>query len=272
MTRHESGPTSPSVASARRADGASFGKVTVIIPLYNRAAFIGTTLASVLSQDVACALDVLVVDDGSTDDGPEIVADLAARHPQIRMVRTANQGVAKTHNEGLRHLTDDCDFVTFCDSDDVMPAGRLRADLAAFADDPALDFTLAKLLAVDMIDAETLSPTPGARTAELRLPQLGTIIFRKALMDRIGAFAEDVGHADDTDYLLRAFESGARYRITETLAVYYRQHGGNITGNVAEARRYFMMALRRSMERRKRGPVADYPPGIFGFAPPRGQL
>jgi len=240
-------------------------RVTVIMPLYNHAAFVEQALRSVLAQNTDAAIDILVVDDGSTDDGASIVQRLAETDPAIRLIRTSNQGVTRTRNVGLRNLPSDCDFVTFCDSDDVLSAGRLRSDLAEFAADPDLEITFGKLLAVDRIDPDALAPEADARTAEIRIPQLGAAIFRKSLVERIGFFDETLVQSEDTDYLLRAFESGAPYLITDTVAVYYRQHGGNMSHDRDVARRYLMFALRRSFDRRRRGSTSAVPAEIFPF-------
>lgn len=238
-------------------------KVSVIVPLYNHAAFVGEALASLLAQKDDCNLDILVIDDGSTDDGPAVVAALAAKHPEIRMLRTANQGVTRTRNVGLGALPADCAFVTFADSDDVSPAGRLRSDLAEFKADPDLDFTFGKVLAVDRIDPDTLRPAAAAKTAEIRNVHLAAAIFRKAFVDRIGRFDESFDQSEDTDYLLRAFESGARYKLTETFTVYYRQHGGNMTRRKDVLQKFLVRALRQSLVRRRRNPAAQVPSEIF---------
>jgi glycosyltransferase involved in cell wall biosynthesis len=238
-------------------------KVSVIVPLYNRAEFIEVALRSLIAQAADCDLDIVVVDDGSTDDGPAIVGGLAARHPFIRMVSTENQGVSKARNVGLRLLKPDCDFVTFLDSDDASTAGRLSTDLAEFDASPELSFTYGQIMMIDKIDPHTLSPAEHANKALIRTIHVGAGMFRKALVDRIGFFDENLPQGEDTDFLLRAFESGAPHRLTETNTLYYRQHAGNMTRDKTVVIKFLIHALRRSIIRRRDNPDARIPEHLF---------
>ncbi len=87
--------------------------ISVIIPLYNKAPHIQKTLESVFAQSVS-PLEVIVVDDGSTDGGAAIVADLD--HPGLKLVKQANQGVSVARNTGMQRASSD--YVAFLDADD----------------------------------------------------------------------------------------------------------------------------------------------------------
>lgn len=99
---------------------ASNGRITVVIPLYNKAPYIGRCLASVAAQTLA-PHEVLVVDDGSTDGGAGIVRGLAM--PGLRVIHQANAGVSAARNAGIAAAQGD--LVAFLDADDAYRPGFL---------------------------------------------------------------------------------------------------------------------------------------------------
>jgi glycosyltransferase involved in cell wall biosynthesis len=238
-------------------------RLTVIIPLYNRESFIEAALNSLLRQRHECELDVLVVNDGSTDRGPDRVRALSETYYQIRMIDTANQGVTKARNVGLRNLPDDVEFVTFLDSDDVSPEHRIRDDLAVFRQDPSLQFTYGKMRLTDCIDDAELKPAATARVATVRGVSLSAGMYRTQLLREIGPFDESFEQAEDADYLFRAFESQAKHRLTDTICVYYRQHPGNITRDKATTVKCMMRAIHKSLRRRRLNPDLKFPTDVF---------
>ena len=242
-------------------------QLTVIMPFYNRAKYIEKALLSLLRQRATCALDILVVNDGSTDEGPNIVAALSARYPQIRMVTTQNQGVTKARNVGLAHIQPDCEFVTFLDSDDISPEDRIASDLARFVDSPDIQLTYGRMTYVDEIDEATDAPAATATQVTVRSISLSAAIFRSAFLRGIGTFDESFEQAEDADLLFRAFETGGPYLLTDTICVYYRQHDSNMTRNVPGLRRSLMRALHRSVVRRRQDPLRSLPEDWFEMMP-----
>ncbi len=102
--------------------------ISVIIPVWNGARTIQPCLESVLSQDVP-SMEVIVVDDGSTDDTWAILQTLAQGEPRIRPIRQENAGASVARNTGLEVCLGE--YVRFVDADDVVPAGSMRALLDA---------------------------------------------------------------------------------------------------------------------------------------------
>ena len=92
-------------------------RVTAIIPVFNVEAYVGACLASVSAQTWR-NLEIIVVDDGSTDDSPAIVAGHAAQDPRVRVLRQENAGLSAARNAGLEVATGD--WICFVDSDDFV--------------------------------------------------------------------------------------------------------------------------------------------------------
>ena len=242
-------------------------RLSVIMPVYNREAFVGAALRSLLRQRDAADLDIIVIDDGSTDGSAEVVRSAMDENPCIRLFQQPNLGVTRTRNTGLRLLEPETELVSFLDSDDISPAGRFQADVELFRNDPDLDLTYSKMMLVDEIDDERMEPAANSNSITVRGIHLSAAIFSRRLVERIGGFDEAFNQAEDTDYLLRTFESGPRYAMPETVALYYRRHPGNMTRQTDVQSREFMRAIHKSMTRRKSDPSRRRIEGIFDLRP-----
>ena len=108
---------------------------SVIIPLYNKAAYVEATLASVLAQTHA-DWEVLVVDDGSSDDGAQRV--LACPDARVRLIRQANGGVSRARNHGIAEARGE--LVCFLDADDLYAPDYLRTQVGLAQAFPADSF------------------------------------------------------------------------------------------------------------------------------------
>ncbi len=88
-------------------------------------------------------------------------------------------------------------------------------------------------------------------------------MYRAQFLRDLGPFDESFEQAEDTDYLLRAFESQAEYQLTDTICVYYRRHPGNMTRNTTVAMKCFMRAVHKSLSRRRLNPGLKIPVDVF---------
>src|SRR5437867_3004984 len=113
--------------------GTTMPSVAVVITSYNHAHFLADAIASVLAQTHR-ASEIIVVDDGSTDD----VAAVVARYPAVKLVRQSNQGLAAARNRGLHEAH--TDKVIFLDADDRLLPHAVAAGLGCFGRSPACGF------------------------------------------------------------------------------------------------------------------------------------
>lgn len=97
--------------------------LSLVVPVYNVAPYLEHCLQSLAAQDLA-GMEIVIVDDGSTDDCPAILARYAARHPEMRVIRQENGGLSAARNTGLEHASGE--YLAFVDSDDWIEPGYFR--------------------------------------------------------------------------------------------------------------------------------------------------
>src|ERR671910_2706788 len=114
-----------------------YGKVSVVIPCYNQADFLGEAIESVLSQSYQ-AFEVIVVDDGSTDDTKEVASAYALEDSRVRLVRQQNRGLAGARNRGLAESRGE--YVVFLDSDDRLLGEALEVGVRELESHPECAF------------------------------------------------------------------------------------------------------------------------------------
>ena len=122
------------------------GLVSVIIPTYNRARLVGAAIESALAQDQP-QLEILVIDDGSTDDTREMMARIYGGNPKVRYLPKANGGVSSARNMGIRESRGE--FVAFLDADDVWLSGKIALQLGCLSLFPAAGMVWTDMAAVD---------------------------------------------------------------------------------------------------------------------------
>lgn len=212
--------------------------VSVIVPTYNTGAFLRATIDSLLAQTHR-NVEILVVDDESTDDTPRIAASYGDR---VRVIRQANGGVCRARNRGARAARGD--FVCFCDHDDYWYPEKIEQQLAAFADDPGLGVVYTRFAPwIPRADGTYAAPAEFDRTeAEQRLdPEQSGWIYHQLLIDnwvltssamiradvlaRCGLFDESLPYGEDWDLWLR-ISRHYRFARLSRLLVLYRQHRG----------------------------------------------
>ena len=226
-------------------------KTTVIIPVVNRPKQLIIAVKSLMLRSEDVDLDVLIVDDGSTDETPDVIKGLSQSYPNVRAVRRENGGVARARNTGLKNLLDETEVVTFLDSDDAIARDRFTLDLAVLMECPEVDVTYGKMVITNRLDSTTLTPPEDALSCEVTGIHLSSGLFRRRLIERVGQFDNTLEQAEDTDYLLRIFESHTNFVQTPTVCHYYLRHPGNMTNEKTVAKKSFAIAIMKSMQRRR---------------------
>ena len=205
--------------------------VSVIIPTYNRARYVGQAIESALSQTGVRA-QVIVIDDGSTDDTPRAVAPYLDR---IIYVRQSNQGPAAARNHGLRLAQ--ADYVAFQDSDDYYLPGVLEALHATLAARPSLGAVQGGMDLVDATGKRLRVEQPWHEAPKLDLETylrlkpvyLPAMLVRKERANRVDGFDVTFHQGEDVDFLIRLVATGCSIEWLHRSISCYRQHADNMT-------------------------------------------
>ena len=214
-------------------------RVTAIVPAYNAAAYLAQALDSALAQRFA-DFEVVVVDDGSTDDTGAIADHYATQHPdRIRVIHQPNAGLPAARNAAIEAARGE--LFALLDSDDVWQRDHLQLAVAAFDADPQLGLVHAN---IERIDARgdwimTCGPRwcnesdPYAAIA-LRLEHIScpTVVFHRRCVEVVGAFdLQFTGlGCEDRDLWLRIAEHFP-IRYLDVVTASYRLHGNNMSAN-----------------------------------------
>lgn len=234
--------------------------VSVIMPALNAGRFIDAAIRSLLREREVVALDIIVIDDGSSDDTRAKVGALAREFPEVRLLQNPRKGIAAARNTGLDHLPAGCRFVTFLDADDISCPGRIERQRSLLVDDPTIDALYGVMRMFKVLDESTLAPAAGSPTKTIRGPYLQSSMYRRAVFDDVGRFDESFRQGDDTDFILRVIDHPFKVVLDDGVAAYYRRHDANVTLNVAEVQREFMLANVKFAVRRRKGGKGTIPP------------
>ena len=222
--------------------------VSVIVPLYNGARFVGEALRSVLSQEYS-PLEILVVDDGSTDGGAELVAQ---EFPGVRRLRLGHAGLSAARNAGLEQAGGA--WIGFLDADDLWAPGKLSLQtgwLAAHPDQEALFGHVRQFYTPE--DADELRTS--YRFSREVLPGIhpDTILVSAAAVRRIGPFDTGVAMGEFLDWFARAQEAGLAYGVLPDVLAFRRIHSSNMSiTRRKEAAPEYARLLKAALDRRRK--------------------
>ena len=219
--------------------------ISVIIPVFNGEAFLAEAVESIQQQDYH-PLEIIIVDDGSTDGTAAIASSYKAG---VRYVYQPNSGLPATRNRGLRMANGE--VIGFLDVDDLWPENRLERQLTRLADDPSVDIIIGLQLYVKIKGVVDGKHTFEKLLGPLVNLSLGSALFRRAVFDRVGIFDETLYYCDDWDWFMRARELGVPMVIHQDVTLIVRRHESNMTNNTVLGNRYTMQMLKKSLDRRR---------------------
>ena len=220
--------------------------ISVIVPCYNAAAYLTEAIESVLSQEPS-PLEVIVIDDGSTDGSAEVVRRFGEA---VRSVSQANAGIAAARNRGVELARGR--YLAFLDADDVWPAGSLAQRLATLHAPPAAACVFG---AVEEFISPELDEGARARLCGAHAVQparlAGTMLIEREAFLRVGLFDPRLTVGETLDWVARAEDARLPMRVTQAVVLRRRIHRDNAVRREKAQHRDYLRVLRASLARRR---------------------
>lgn len=210
-----------------------YPKVSIIIPVYNYQQYIRECVDSCLAQTYP-SLEIIVVDDGSTDNTPAILEEYGSK---ITYIRQENSGAAVALNKGIRLSTGE--FVCWLSADDVFLPDKIKLQVQQFLLLPGFDLVYTDFLVIDsegaiIREAESAWNPPSRALSQVLNANFingSTVMMRKSAWEDVGGFYERIPANVDTHMWIRLFLKNYKALLLPLKLVKYRTHPGNQTNN-----------------------------------------
>lgn len=229
--------------------------VSCIVPVFNGERYLAEALDSILAQTYR-PLEVVVVDDGSTDGTAAIVRGYDGR---VRTVRQVHQGAPAARNLGMQAARGA--FIGFLDADDLWHREKLARQMARFVARPELEVSVTHLQSFWI--PELQDEAARFRDHPLAQPQPGyvtiTMLARRTVLERVGPFNTALSVGDPMEWFVRAGELGVAMELLPDTLAYRRLHRHNLSWDTATTRQMtaamqdaVLQVVKDSLDRRRR--------------------
>lgn len=217
--------------------------ISVIIPAYNSAKYLSDAINSILQQTMK-ADEIIVVDDGSTDDTEAVLKKFKGN---IRTVYQENAGTASARNRGLQMAQGD--IIGFLDADDIWLKNKLELQLNLFQEYPEYETVIGLLKRIP------ISKTEEALKMKIEdgehATSLGSSLIKKQVFEKIGNFDDEMRFCDDVDLFLRIQDYGIKVLGHNDVVQLYRRHDQNITLNIDRSFHDLLRVFKKTVDRRR---------------------
>jgi len=222
-------------------------RYSIIVPVYNVDPYLRECLDGILAQDSPSEYEVILVDDGSTDNSGAICDEYAEKHPRFRAIHQKNRGVSESRNTGMDAAGGE--FVLFLDSDDRWRPNLLSsvdetisqtADMTLFfyrQFDESEEFTevLPSVLPRGESGSEYVSRV--LQNGDRPVWNVWSWVYRRAFLTENGlSFEQRFSPAEDSEFNLRAYQAAQSVSVVPKVLYEYRVRGGSISKSPSAAR------------------------------------
>jgi glycosyltransferase involved in cell wall biosynthesis len=228
--------------------GGGVASVSVIVPMFNGARYVREALESIRQQAYS-PIEVIVVDDGSTDGGAEIVA---AEFPGVRCLRREHAGLSAARNAGLDLAGGT--WIGFLDCDDLWAPGKIKKQTEWLASRPDMEALFGHIRQF-YTPEDAASLRRSYRYSREVLPGIhpDTILASAAAVRRVGAFNPGVAMGEFLDWFARARDAGLAYGVIPDVLAFRRIHSSNMSiTRRKEAAPEYARLLKAALDRRRK--------------------
>jgi glycosyltransferase involved in cell wall biosynthesis len=203
---------------------------SIIIPVYNGAAFLRRSVTSALAQDYGNT-EIIIVDNASTDETPTLMRELAGEHPQLILTRCKKRGASAARNHGLKRATGE--WIQFLDVDDALFPDKVKRQLAEAT--TRTEWIIGGYRN-QYSDGSTLDNIPHSDpwkglVFKYRIGCTHANLYRKAALEKIGGWKEDLVDNEDPELHFQLLANNANYLIIpEVSCVYHHRSAGQLSG------------------------------------------
>ncbi|NEQ49719.1 MAG: glycosyltransferase [Leptolyngbya sp. SIO3F4] len=226
--------------------------ITVAIPVYNGARTIRSTLESILQQSFE-DFEVVVIDDGSTDDTIKVVQQFD--DSRIRLISYPNKGLAASRNRGIQQSR--CELISFIDADDLWTVDKLADQLAILQNAPMTSVAYSWTDCIDQADRFCRRGSHISAEGDVYekllmgnfLDSGSNALFRKSVFETVGQFDESLKAAEDWDMFLRIAIDHS-FAVVPTVQILYRLSPQSMSANLERQERESLKVLDQAFARK----------------------
>jgi glycosyltransferase involved in cell wall biosynthesis len=218
------------------------------VPVFNGERYLGEALDSIFAQNYE-PLEVLVVNDGSTDGTTGVLAKYSSR---VVCLEQDNKGPAACRNLGVSASRGE--FVAFLDQDDLWHREKLSRQIARFEARPELELSIAhaQMFWVSELRGEAARLREQARLDAVPGYTTGALLARRTSFDGVGYFDPSLWFGDSTEWFLRAADRGTVMELLPDVLLYHRMHAANLTRRrLSASRDEFLRIVKHSLDKRR---------------------
>jgi glycosyltransferase involved in cell wall biosynthesis len=222
------------------------GTTSVIVPVRNGASFVGEAVASALGQ-LDAGDEIIVVDDASTDHTQTVLAGIS--DSRLKRTSCCGLGVSAARNVGLAAASGE--YVAFLDHDDVWPAARHTVMSGVLDESPHVDAVFGRMRVKFEVGAQHNERMSAMDGRHVGVASVGTGLFRRHVIARVGGFDESLHFGEDVDFYLRLMEAGMWVQLCDIDGLVYRRHASNTSNDLLSMERGLHDVLRRRIIRKR---------------------